>query len=53
MLKSREINQFFSQSQNVDKKVFDYSGTLVLEKSGYWFMDMDVNSVKSIEEYRE
>lgn len=35
----------------MDKKVFDYSGKLVLEKTGYWFMDMDVNSVRSIEEF--
>lgn len=39
--------------QNVDKKVFDYSGQLVKHQSGLWIMDMDINSVKSIEKYGE
>ena len=37
--------------QNVDKKAFDYSGKLIKEKSGIWIMDMDVNSVHSVEEF--
>lgn len=33
--------------------MFDYGGNLVQQKNGLWLMDMDINSVKIVEDFGE